>query len=98
MHKDVSAVAAWDSSIHDSVHLNKVTDRKYTLESTSFRSHSVLDMVKPYTAHHTQEDKRFLLFSETEHLYFSNKSELIEFYSHLCKKNHLFVESNLISV
>jgi len=28
LHKDVSAVAAWDSSIHDSVHLNKLTDRK----------------------------------------------------------------------
>lgn len=29
--KDVSAVAAWDSSIHDSIHLNKVTDRKFIL-------------------------------------------------------------------
>ena len=26
--KDVCAVAAWDSSVHDSVHLNKVTDSK----------------------------------------------------------------------
>lgn len=26
LEKDVCAVASWDSSIHDSVHLNKVTD------------------------------------------------------------------------
>lgn len=26
--KDVCAVAAWDSSVHDSVHLNKVTESK----------------------------------------------------------------------
>ncbi|RZF41670.1 hypothetical protein LSTR_LSTR015231 [Laodelphax striatellus] len=26
--KDVSAVAAWDSSVHDTVHLNKATDRR----------------------------------------------------------------------
>lgn len=28
LEKDVSAVAAWDSSVHDSVHLNRVTDSK----------------------------------------------------------------------
>lgn len=27
LEKDVCAVASWDSSIHDSVHLNKITDR-----------------------------------------------------------------------
>lgn len=26
LEKDVCAIAAWDSSIHDNVHLNKVTD------------------------------------------------------------------------
>lgn len=26
--KDVCAIAAWDSSVHDSIHLNKVTDSK----------------------------------------------------------------------
>lgn len=29
LEKDVCAVASWDSSIHDSVHLNKITDRKH---------------------------------------------------------------------
>lgn len=28
LEKDVCAVASWDSSIHDSLHLNRVTDRK----------------------------------------------------------------------
>lgn len=28
LDKDVCAVASWDSSIHDSIHLNKVTDGK----------------------------------------------------------------------
>lgn len=27
LEKDVCAVASWDSSIHDSIHLNKITDR-----------------------------------------------------------------------
>lgn len=39
MEKDVSAVAAWDSSVHDSVHLNRVTDSKaykYTWGSLCF--------------------------------------------------------------
>lgn len=26
LEKDVCAIAAWDSSIHDNVHLNRVTD------------------------------------------------------------------------
>lgn len=30
--KDVCAVAAWDSSVHDCVHLNKVTDSKYKVD------------------------------------------------------------------
>lgn len=29
LEKDVCAVASWDSSIHDSAHLNKITERKY---------------------------------------------------------------------
>lgn len=40
LEKDVSAVAAWDSSIHDSVHLNKVTDpneRVYLILKTTVR-------------------------------------------------------------
>lgn len=28
LEKDVCAVASWDSSIHDSLYLNKATDRK----------------------------------------------------------------------
>lgn len=28
IEKDVCAIAAWDSSIHDNIHLNKVTDGK----------------------------------------------------------------------
>lgn len=28
LEKDVCAVASWDSSIHDSIHLNKITDRE----------------------------------------------------------------------
>jgi len=36
--KDVCAVAAWDSSVHDSVQLNKVTDSEYALE----KMHEVL--------------------------------------------------------
>ncbi|XP_075220928.1 kinesin heavy chain 73 [Lycorma delicatula] len=38
--KDVSAVAAWDSSVHDSVHLNRVTDsneRVYLILKTTVR-------------------------------------------------------------
>jgi len=31
LEKDVCAIAAWDSSIHDNVHLNRVTDGKYSL-------------------------------------------------------------------
>ena len=30
IEKDVCAIAAWDSSIHDNIHLNKVTDGKMT--------------------------------------------------------------------
>lgn len=29
LEKDVCAVASWDSSIHDSNHLNKITDGEY---------------------------------------------------------------------
>lgn len=29
LEKDVCAIAAWDSSIHDNVHLNRVTDGNY---------------------------------------------------------------------
>lgn len=31
LEKDVCAVSSWDSSIHDSNHLNKVTERKYLI-------------------------------------------------------------------
>lgn len=31
LEKDVCAIAAWDSSIHDNVHLNRVTDGNYSL-------------------------------------------------------------------
>lgn len=34
MEKDVCAVAAWDSSIQDNVHLNKVTEGKQKLMSS----------------------------------------------------------------
>lgn len=40
LEKDVSAVAAWDSSVHDSVHLNRVTDsneRVYLILKTTVR-------------------------------------------------------------
>lgn len=30
LDKDVCAYASWDSSIHDSIHLNKITDSKLT--------------------------------------------------------------------
>lgn len=30
LEKDVCATAPWDSSIHDSIHLNKITDGNYS--------------------------------------------------------------------
>lgn len=38
LDKDVCSIASWDSSIHDSQYLNKITERKQTLFFQYFAS------------------------------------------------------------
>lgn len=51
LEKDVCAVASWDSSIHDSAHLNKITDSKYshlTLKNKSTYHVKILETERVY--------------------------------------------------